>query len=289
MSFAAKLAREAEKEFEFDDADYRFISEIIHGKAGIVLNVNKKNMVYSRLARRLRELRLSTFSDYCALLRSDGGTVEMGFLINALTTNLTKFFREAHHFDHLVQTAMPEFEAKAAKTGEKRLRVWSAGCSSGEEPYSIAIALRQGFPRLGSWDARILATDLDTSMVAKAREGVYGREAIADLPANTLARSFTRLQNKGGAMCVIEEIKQLIAFKQLNLLDHWPMTGKFDVIFCRNVMIYFDEPTRDKLIKRFHELLKPGGWLYIGHSETLLDRHSNFTLTGRTTYFKSAE
>ncbi len=272
------------QEFAFGDKDFRFLSSTIYEKTGIVLKDHKKNMVYSRLARRLRELKLNRFSDYCALLKSREGVDEVGFLINAITTNLTKFFREIHHFEHLKDVVIPEVSHMAAATGRNRLRIWSAGCSSGEEPYSIAMTLTQAMPRLATWDARILATDLDTTMVARGKAGVYPAAAIADLPGGYRSRFFGKAPGAGDTFQVAGGLKDLIAFKQLNLLGPWPMRGPFDAIFCRNVMIYFDEPTKAKLIDRFSGMLRPGGWLYIGHSETLLDVQSLFELKGRTVY-----
>jgi chemotaxis protein methyltransferase CheR len=284
MSAVTARDEQSGQEFAFGDKDFRFLSATVYEKTGIVLKDHKKNMVYSRLARRLRELKLNRFSDYCALLKSREGADEVGFLINAITTNLTKFFREIHHFEHLKDVVIPEVSHMAAATGRNRLRIWSAGCSSGEEPYSIAMTLTQAMPRLATWDARILATDLDTTMVARGKAGVYPASAIADLPGGYRGRFFGKAPGAGDSFQVAGGLKDLIAFKQLNLLGPWPMRGPFDAIFCRNVMIYFDEPTKAKLIDRFSGMLRPGGWLYIGHSETLLDVQSLFELKGRTVY-----
>lgn len=283
---AIDLARrdKTEKEFAFREEDFGFISKTIYDRTGIVLKDHKKDMVYSRLARRLRELGLNNFADYCALLKAKGGNEELSVLINAITTNLTRFFREGHHFEHVKEVVLPEVNQLASASGRHRLRIWSAGCSSGEEPYSIAMTLVQAMPRLQMWDAKILATDLDTNMVTKGRTGLYPASSIADLPPNYRNRYFQKAAGLADQRQASDSIRALIIFKQLNLLGPWPMKGPFDAIFCRNVMIYFDEATKAKLIDRFCKMLRPGGWLYIGHSETLLDVQTVFELKGRTVY-----
>lgn len=263
-----------DREFPFGEREFRFIASFIYEASGIVLADGKKNMVYARLARRLRELDLNSFADYCALLKSPDGTAEHGVLINALTTNLTKFFREGHHFEHFARTVLPAVGA--------RTRVWSAGCSSGEEPYSIALTARATLADIDRRDFKVLATDLDTNMVARGRSGRYPASALDDIPAGH-RRHF---EEAGTEVRVDRETQALITFKPLNLLGAWPMKGPFDAIFCRNVMIYFDGPTKQTLVERFATLLKPRGWLYIGHSETLLDQRSAFQACGRTIYRK---
>ncbi|WP_407049773.1 CheR family methyltransferase [Methyloraptor flagellatus] len=270
-----------EREFPFGDAEFAFIAELVFARSGIVLGPSKQNMVYSRLVRRLRELGLPTFSDYCDLVGSPDGADEIGHLINAITTNLTRFFRENHHFEHLGATVVPDL----AKRDARRIRIWSAGCSSGEEPYSIAITVADRLAGLGSFDVKILATDLDTNMVAHGRAGIYGRAALEGVPGATVAKHFKR-EPGGDRFAVRPPARDLITFKPLNLLGPWPMKGPFDAIFCRNVMIYFDNPTKFELVRRFSELLAPGGWLYIGHAETLLGQQEIFKTAGRTIYRK---
>lgn len=280
----AAARADGEREFPFSEKDYAYLASVVYERSGIVLGANKINMVYSRLARRLREIRLVSFADYCTLLQSDKGVDEIGVLINAITTNLTRFFRESHHFDHLREHVIPEVERTP---GKRRLRIWSAGCSSGEEPYSIAMTLAGAVSGLKEWDARILATDLDTKMVATGKAGIYPADAVKDLPKSVRTRFFGRVTaSKDERWQTSEQLRTLIAFKHLNLLGPWPMTGPFDAIFCRNVMIYFDAPTKAALVNRYAELLKPQGWLYIGHAESLLDSNSNFRLAGRTIYRK---
>jgi chemotaxis protein methyltransferase CheR len=266
-------------EFVFTQADYQIIAALVHKNTGIVLGPNKISMIYSRLSRRLRELKLTRFDDYCRLLQSPQGKGEFLNFLNAMTTNLTRFFREQHHFDHLAQTAFPEI----AKAKDSHVRIWSAGCSSGEEPYSIAMTLFDQAQDLRRKDVKLLASDLDTNMLTKAANGLYSAENVADISHDMLGKYFTKL-NKDHL--IKEPVRQLIAFKPLNLLEAWPMKGLFDIIFCRNVMIYFDVPTKTQLVKRFAQHLKPGGWLYVGHSETLLDQQSLFRLNGRTIYRK---
>lgn len=278
-----------EREFPFSDRDFSYLSSLVRERSGIVLGANKRNMVYARLARRLRELGLRSFAEYCKFVQSEAGAAEIGAMINAVTTNLTRFFREPHHFEDLRRAVLTRATARAKRGGQMRLRVWSAGCSSGEEPYSIAMTIADGLPSLAQWDARILATDLDSSMVAKARAGSYPASALADLPKATRSRYF-RAQRCQGVACltVTEQLRRMVVFKELNLLGRWPMSGPFDVIFCRNVMIYFDAATKSELVRRFADLLEPGASLYVGHSELLLDQQCNFRLDRNTIYRRIA-
>jgi chemotaxis protein methyltransferase CheR len=274
------------REFPLRSEDFEYLTSLIYQRSGIVLGSQKENMLYSRLARRLRELRLRSFGDYCRLIRSDRGADEIHLLVNAVTTNLTRFFRENHHFEHLSQVVIGGVVAKASALKNPRLRIWSAGCSSGEEPYSIALTVSERIPNLACWDARILATDLDSSMVAKAKLGTYSGTAIEQVPKGLRTRYFQPDRDRRERWMVTDAVRALITFKQLNLLATWPMKGPFDVIFCRNVMIYFNAATKATLVRRFAELLKPQGWLYVGHSESLLDERASFRLQGRTIYQK---
>ncbi len=281
-------------EFQFTEKDFRFIIELIRKHAGINLSTRKRSMVYSRLARRLRELGMESFKEYRCFLEQDNGK-ELGLFTNALTTNLTRFFREAHHFHHLTETALPAAENRMTQ-GEnsqalrkKRLRVWSAGCSSGEEPYSIAMALSEWLSKrkTASWDAKILATDLDTNMLERCQEGLYRGNTLRDLPLKYRSRYMKKVPHDGiqeDWWQIEPELKSYLTFKKLNLLDSWPMKGPFDVIFCRNVLIYFDKETQTKLAERFASMLHPNGWLYLGHSENLYKLTDRFTLIGRTIY-----
>jgi chemotaxis protein methyltransferase CheR len=271
------------REFPFTLKEYRRLSAFVHGRTGITLPDHKINMVYSRLTRRLRELGFSAFAEYCDYYSSPEGEDEIEYLINALTTNLTRFFREKHHFDHLAENLFSDLSTDGTN-GRTRMRIWSAGCSTGEEPYSIAMTYRETASARVQCDMRILATDIDSSVVARGATGRYGSQSVAELGKGRRYRHFTA--GSGSEWQVRPELRQLIAFKQLNLLDAWPMKGPFDAIFCRNVMIYFDNPTKARLVQRFADLLAPGGWLYIGHSETILDQKTVFRLRGPTIYQK---
>lgn len=269
-------------DFPFTPADFQAIASLVYERSGIVLATHKSDMVYSRLTKRLRALGLTSFRDYKALLAGPAGEQETGFLINAITTNLTKFFREEHHFEHLEQHVLPE--SWTSTRGEKpRVRIWSAACSSGEEPYSIAMTALTAQEKAGrEWDFRILATDLDTATLQKAKTGLYPAVSLKDVPQ----RYQRFLERTSDGIRAVKALQALITFKPLNLLGNWPMSGSFDAIFCRNVMIYFDAKTKAMLIERMHAILKDGGWLYVGHSESLLDHQSRFKLKGRTIYQK---
>jgi chemotaxis protein methyltransferase CheR len=261
---------------EITDNQFAAISALVHGQCGINLHDGKKELVRARLAKRLRTLGLTCFDAYLEHLRSDRSD-ELVAMLDALSTNLTSFFRESDHFVYLSEKVLPRLP-------EKRLRLWSAGCSSGEEPYSIAIQLAETLPDLKQWDARMLATDLSTAMLAKAQTGLYTAERLDGLPEILVKRHFTR---QGADYCVRSELRGLVHFARLNLMDPWPMRGPFDVIFCRNVMIYFDKPTQSRLVQRFWELLRPGGTLFIGHSESLTGVRHGFAYVQPTVYEKA--
>lgn len=271
---------EKEREFEFTDKDFRFLVKLVHERTGIVLGDHKRDMVYGRLARRLRKINIMRFDDYCALLNGSEGVDEMSHLVNAITTNLTSFFREQHHFEHLDQEVIkPIVEQKGF---DKRLRIWSAGCSSGAEPYSIAMTIAKNVPSLAGFDAKILATDIDTNMLDIGRNGHYSIEQYEKIPSRY--REFVTAE--GEDIIMSDKLRQLISFKHLNLLEKWPVKGPFDAIFCRNVVIYFSKDTQRALFDKYANLLKPDGWLYIGHSENLFNVCDRFKLVGRTIYRK---
>lgn len=259
------------------DDDFVAIAAMVREASGIVLGQNKRDLVHGRLRRRLRALRLFSFADYRALLDGPDGAEERVRMINAITTNLTSFFREPHHFEALGDRVLP-----ALSGATRRLRIWSAGCSSGEEPYSIAMTMHRAMPELAAWDARVLATDIDTDMVAHGAAGIYGMERAATIPPE-LRRSHVRRVD-ASTVAMGDELKALIAFRPLNLLGPWPMRGPFDAVFCRNVVIYFDKPTQRILFDRFADMLTPGGILFVGHSETLYRVSDRFAHLGRTIY-----
>jgi len=271
------------REFSFSDADFYGFVELARMHTGIALADSKRNLIYSRLSRRLRALGLGSFADYRALLLSPEGTSEIEHFINAISTNLTKLFREAHHFDHLRSHVAARFAQSVRARPCGRLRIWSAGCSTGEEPYTIAMVLRREMPDIARHDVRLLATDIDTEVLGKAARGEYSLAALDDVPA--AYRDLIPPRGGSGTVVMDERLRGLIRFRRLNLMEEpWPFGGHFDAVFCRNVMIYFDGPTKTKLIDRFVQKLKPGGWLYIGHSESLLGSHDKLELVGRTIY-----
>ena len=270
-------------EFLLTTRDFDRIAAIVHAEAGILLQNNKMNLVYSRLAKRLRKLGLRSFKDYCALVASPEEHDERGAMIRALTTNVTRFFREPHHFEHLKTALLPALRAHAMQ-GE-RVRLWSAGCSSGQEPYSIALTLLSVFPDAAAYDVKILATDIDENMIEKGRSGIFDRGVIADVPPDLRQRWFTPLEGRGGAMQAGEELRALVTFKKLNLIGAWPIKTRFDAIFCRNVVIYFDAETQTTLWSRIVPLLSPSGALYIGHSERVAGPAERLLVSdGITTY-----
>ena len=272
-----------QRDFHFTDKDFTFIRALVAEKTGIVMTEAKRDLVYGRLSRRLRHLGIPRFSDYCRLLEA-GDEDELVQFVNAITTNLTSFFREAHHFDYLGGSLLPRLEKENAG---RRLRIWSAGCSTGEEPYSIAMTLREQCPRLAGRDVKILATDLDSNVLARAAAGVYDQARVEDLPRERLRRWFRKGRGgNAGTVKVSTDLRDLITFRQLNLMGSWPMKGAFDIIFCRNVVIYFDKPTQRTLFNRYADLLVEGGHLFVGHSESLFKVTDRFELIGKTVYRK---
>lgn len=271
------------REFKFTDADFKFVATKVYEQSGITLADHKRDMVYARLARRLRELQLNTFRDYCSLIESPEGEVEIVNFVNAVTTNLTSFFREGHHFDHLKECLQ---EISLKPHANKRIRLWSAASSSGPEPYSIAMSVCEGLKNYKSYDVKILATDIDTNMLDKAKSGEYEERLLENIPSSYATKYVVKNSRKDtkGTMC--DELKNLLTFKQLNLMHQWPMKGPFDFVFCRNVVIYFDKPTQIELFKKISSLMRPGGILYIGHSENLFKVSDDFELIGRTIYKK---
>jgi chemotaxis protein methyltransferase CheR len=264
MTALRKASREllVEGEFAFTADDFREIAEILYADSGIHLAEAKATLVYSRLAKRLRRLGVPSFAAYRALLQGPEGEAERANLLSALTTNVTRFFREPHHFDILKRQVRDTLVPRARAGG--RVRLWSAGCSLGHEPYSMAMTLLSELPEAGELDVRILATDIDPVVVDRARSAHYSREDMEPVPADLAARHVIRREDGVG---VSDAVRNLISFGVLNLHAPWPMKGSFDAIFCRNVAIYFDEETQQRLWGRFAERLAPQAKLYIGHSE----------------------
>ncbi|MFZ5721168.1 MAG: CheR family methyltransferase [Pseudomonadota bacterium] len=279
-------ANMVEGEFAFTEADFRKISAMVHGDAGIHLPEAKATLVYSRLAKRLRALGLGSFKDYCALVAGADGLDERQKMLAALTTNVTRFFREPHHFDHLKEKVLPPLLDAARRGG--RVRIWSAACSSGQEPFSIAMTVLSLMPEAPDKDVRILATDIDPNMIAEGRSGLYAPHLLEGVPADY--RKKWTSPTASGAVKMSDDLRALITFNELNLIGEWPMKGKFDAIFCRNVAIYFEDDTQARLWSRFAPLNSIGGALYIGHSERIQGPAvAAYRPDGVTTYRRVAE
>ena len=275
------VTAEPAREFAFSDADFRALAQFAYEHAGIALSDSKRNLVYSRLSRRLRSLGLTSFRQYRDYLSAN--TSELEAFLNAISTNLTKFFREAHHFDHFRTHVAAAFAPGAGASAPAASLV--GGCSTGEEPYTIAVILKREIGDVARHDVRILATDIDTDVLGKAARALYPSSSLDEVP-KTYWEFFEPLDagRESRDVVVSDDVRSLIAFRRLNLMEAWPFGGSFDAIFCRNVMIYFDAATKAALIERFTQKLVPGGWLYIGHSESLLGAHPGLQLVGRTTY-----
>lgn len=273
------------REFKFTKKDFDFLRKISNARTGIVVTDDKFDMFYARLSRRVRALGFSNFSQYCDFVSSDRAGDEVLELINAVTTNLTAFFRENHHFEFLSKTVLPKLLKE--NRDEKKIRIWSAGCSTGEEPYSLAITLKENLPANLRWDIEILATDIDSNVLAKASKGVYTEDRVKDMHKKILHRWFMRGKgSNAGSVRVKPEVRSLINFGQLNLMESWNAGDIKDVIFCRNVIIYFDRESKTRLVNRYADNLKDGGYLFIGHSESLYKITDRFELIGNTIYQK---
>lgn len=273
-------------EFTISDQEFRLIRELIYDLVGIQLNDNKKMLVISRLSRRLRELNIGSFGEYHDFITgTPAGTDELVNLINQITTNKTDFFRESHHFDFLNQEFLPAFFA----SGSHNLRIWSAGCSTGEEPYTIAMTVANFLEshqiRFNGWDIKILATDVDTNVLEKARIGIYRRVSLKDVPQPFRGKFFETHDHDSASIKPL--LKELITFRRFNLTHQFPFQKGFDIIFCRNVLIYFSQTDRLKIIRKFNGVIRPEGYLLLGHSESLLVDDCGFHSIGNTIYAKS--
>jgi chemotaxis response regulator CheB/chemotaxis methyl-accepting protein methylase len=255
-------------EFHLSRDDFRRIAAMLHDDAGIHLTESKAALVYSRLAKRLRALGLSSFRDYCALVSGSDGVDERQKMLAALTTNVTRFFREPHHFQHLEKAVLPPLLDEARRGG--RLRLWSAACSNGQEPYSIALTILSLMPDAARFDVKVLASDIDPNMLAEGQQGIYAESVLEAVPAKLRARWFVSVGDAARHFSVAKDLRDLVVFRELNLFGAWPMKGRFQAIFCRNVAIYFEEEMQMQLWSRFVPMVSPGGRLYIGHSERLV-------------------
>ena len=271
-------------ELPFTDSDFASIAAFAYREFGLKLQSSKRELVYSRLVKRVRLLGLPDFASYCRLIDTPEGASERDLVVSGLTTNVTHFFREGHHFELLANLAVKPRLA-ALKAGQ-RMRIWSAGCSAGMEPYSMAMTVLDTLPEAGQLNIRILATDVDPVILARAREARYSAEEARPIPDRMKPHAIGPTDS--GGVHILPRVSQMVRFAELNLIQDWPLRGPFDVIFCRNVAIYFDKPTQGRLWQRFASLLAPGGLLFIGHSERLSGpAETDFTSVGVTAYRKS--
>lgn len=277
-------------QFAITDREFRRFRALVSQQTGIALSESKRQLVSSRLGKRLRHYGYTTFSEYYEhLMERDPDGHELLRMINAITTNKTDFFREGHHFAFLRAEILTRLASQDAAGAPRRLRIWSAGCSSGEEPYSVALTVLETLPNPWSWDVRILASDIDTEMLGQGEEGVYPEERVAPVSAALRDRYFVRGNGaREGRFRVRREARDLVAFRRINLRDDaWPIRTVFDCIFCRNVIIYFDRGLQQALVTRLVGFLKPGGYLFLGHSESLLGMQMGLKYLGHTVYQKA--
>ena len=275
-----------QREYKFTPKDFNTLRKIANEHTGIVVPDDKFDMYYARISKRIRHLGLRDFKEYCEYLQNNPDT-EFKPFINSITTNLTSFFRENHHFEFLKNEAVPKLLSHNA--GTKSIRVWSAGCSTGEEPYSIAISLLEAMENQQDWSIKILATDVDSDVLSTAKQGIYSQDRVNGLPASVKRRWFMKGRGeRSGTVRVSPELQQIISFKQLNLMQDWPIKKQFDIIFCRNVVIYFDRNTKIRLLDRFADYLFNDGFLIMGHSESLQTLSKRFDVMGKTVYRKNS-
>jgi chemotaxis protein methyltransferase CheR len=276
---------------QIDDADFQLVREVVYQHCGISLNEDKRALVQARISRQMRIAGIHSVKEYLhGVLSNRAGRVFAEF-IDAISTNLTSFFRESEHYQFLLQHELPQLLARKRAAGESRILVWSAACSSGEEPYSLTMTILQAIERVAHgparWDVRVLATDISTKMLAAARAGIYEQSRLNTVPADYRSRYFSDAGDGQNAV-VSQELRNIVRFRHLNLMDPWPFKGPFDVIFCRNVMIYFDKETQRRLVERFWSVLGTQGWLFTGHSESLTGVVHRFVNRRPSIYQKAA-
>ncbi|HNV73911.1 MAG TPA: protein-glutamate O-methyltransferase [Gemmatimonadaceae bacterium] len=265
---------------DLTDAQFRRVGELVGRISGIQLPPGKESLVRSRLAKRLRALGLASVTEYLEIVEREPSRAELAEMVDVLTTNKTSFFREVDHFRLLESTVLPALGGKGAP-----IRIWSAGCSSGEEPYTVAMVARETLGAAAS-RVRILATDISARVLARAREGLYDADTLDDVPPALRRTHFEPVANATDRLRVAPATRDLVQFARLNLMGDWPMKGPFDVILCRNVMIYFDKPTQERLVSRYASLLAPGGYLFVGHSESLSGLRHELAYVQPATYRK---
>ncbi len=268
--------------------EFELFRELIYSESGISLNLSKKNLVQSRLQKRLREKSLNSFSDYYKFVINDQSRTELVHMIDCISTNKTHFFRESKHFDLLESRILPELIAAKKETADKTIRIWSAASSSGEEPYTLAMILNNHLEGQKNIEGKILATDISTNVLNKALIGVYGAEQMAEMPQAYIKKYLTSVRGEAQAMYKVKDaVKKLVTFRRLNLLElNASCNNRFDVIFCRNVMIYFDQQTRQELVRKYYQMLTDKGYLFLSHSETLSGRNLGFKFVQPAVYQK---
>jgi chemotaxis protein methyltransferase CheR len=272
---------------EVSDGEFALFRELVAAQTGMALNEHKRHLLRARLGKRLRTLGLASFAAYYDyLMQHDPAGQEMARFINAMTTNKTDFFREPHHFRYLQEQWLPARRALACRTGERTIRFWSAACSSGEEPYTLAMVLSEALQTEAGWDVKILASDLDTDILAQAEAGIYPMERTAVIPPPLLRRYFLRgVGAQAGFVRVHRRLRAMITFRRINFNDaSWPIRGQFDGIFCRNVLIYFARDTQRRILERLLTFLKPDGVLFLGHSESIFGLVDGLHHLGNTIY-----
>jgi chemotaxis protein methyltransferase CheR len=275
------------QELVLSEQEFRLISDLVYKHCGINLHDGKKELVRARLAKRLREGNFDTFSEYIRHVLEDPTGHEFSMLVDSLSTNLTKFFREEQHFEYLRSQFLPRILAAKQARQSLRIRGWSAGCSTGEEPYSIAITLLEAVAGRGRWDVKLLATDVSTRVLERAKKGVYDKERVDPIPLPLRNKYLLHRKERGRDLYDVgDALRNVVLFRYLNLMEDWPVRGPLDFIFCRNVMIYFDKPTQGRLINRYYDLLASGGVLFTGHSESLTGIEHRFRYVQPTIYAK---
>ncbi len=280
------LEQSMSSEGTISDKHFSIISKLAYDEAGLMITDSKRQMIESRLLRHMRSIDCEDFDAYLCSIKDDAAGDKRNSLISVLTTNVSSFFREKHHFDTIEKSVLPKLRDKAAR--KRKIRLWSAGCSSGQEPFSLAMLILEKAPDLAKVDIRILGTDIDHAVLKRAQSGIFKKEEVASLPSDYRTRFIKEMSASSGDCRVSPEVSELVSFRPLNLIESWPMKGRFDVIFCRNVVIYFDSATQLKLWPRFHSALESNGHLFLGHSERIpAPENAGFMPDGVTTYIKS--
>jgi chemotaxis protein methyltransferase CheR len=267
------------------DRDFHIVSKLVYDLIGITLHEGKRELVQARLGKRVRSLKMGSFREYLDFVEKQDSQAELVSLLDAISTNLTSFWRESQHFTDLTERVLPRILSSTPRGSQCRIRIWSAGCSTGEEPYGLAMIIANELGEKTRCDVKVLATDISTRVLEIARRGVYPEARMAQVPP-ALRNRYFEVVGKGDERVyqIRDEVRRMISFGRLNLMEQWPMKGPFDIIFCRNVMIYFDKPTQGKLVKRFYDLLEKNGVLYIGHSESLTGLEHPYRYKAATIY-----